>query len=246
MTAPVAFISYSHDSQDHKRWVLDLATRLRSNGVDVILDQWDLGPGGDLPHFMEQAVAKSARVLMICTERYTQKANLGSGGVGYEKMIVTAELLQRIESNRFIPIVRQSGARDLPRFLGSKLYIDLSSADLFETGFDQLLRELLGVPLFQKPPLGEAPTLNPQEPPKPSFPDPVTQFMQALASIYEASSNRGGIATVKVRQAMGVSKLLFEHAFDLAIKRELVHSGGTMEHIWVQPAGRRLMIEIAS
>ncbi|WP_370457663.1 SEFIR domain-containing protein [Rufibacter sp. XAAS-G3-1] len=33
------FISYSHDSNNHKDWVLQLATRLRLNGVDVILDQ---------------------------------------------------------------------------------------------------------------------------------------------------------------------------------------------------------------
>ena len=39
---PTVFISYSHDSDEHKNWVLQLATRLRSNGVDVILDRWNL------------------------------------------------------------------------------------------------------------------------------------------------------------------------------------------------------------
>jgi len=39
---PKLFVSYSHDSQPHKDWVLQLATRLVKNGVDVILDQWDL------------------------------------------------------------------------------------------------------------------------------------------------------------------------------------------------------------
>ncbi len=29
MTIPSVFISYSHDTQEHKKWVLDLATRLR-------------------------------------------------------------------------------------------------------------------------------------------------------------------------------------------------------------------------
>ena len=45
-SAPKVFVSYSHDSQDHKDWVLKLATRLVANGVDVILDQWDLSLGG--------------------------------------------------------------------------------------------------------------------------------------------------------------------------------------------------------
>ncbi len=39
---PTVFVSYSHDGEDHSNWVLQLATRLRSNGVDVILDKWNL------------------------------------------------------------------------------------------------------------------------------------------------------------------------------------------------------------
>ena len=49
MIPPKVFISYSHDSADHKEWVLDFATTLRNRGVDAILDQWDLKPGDDLP-----------------------------------------------------------------------------------------------------------------------------------------------------------------------------------------------------
>src|ERR1043166_7750162 len=74
---PKAFISYSHDSQDHKKWVLDFATRLRNAGVDAILDQWELRPGDDLPHFMERHLAAADRVLMVCTENYVKKANAG-------------------------------------------------------------------------------------------------------------------------------------------------------------------------
>ena len=42
---PKVFISYSHDSPEHRRWVSELGAKLRDNGVDAILDQWDLGPG---------------------------------------------------------------------------------------------------------------------------------------------------------------------------------------------------------
>lgn len=227
-------------------WVLELATRLRNNGVDAVLDQWDLGPGGDLPHFMEQSIAKADRILMICTDRYVEKANRGAGGVGYEKMIVTADLLRQIGSNRVIPVVRQAASRQLPTFLSSKLYIDLSSADQFETGFDQLLRELLGAPLFQKPSLAAAPTLLPNTSPVPTLPDPVTQFITALATVYEHSTSSGGVDTDRVRRAMGVSKLFFDHAFDLALQQELVHSTGPKTHLWVQPSGRALMLKLAA
>lgn len=246
MTAPAAFISYSHDSQEHKYWVLELGMRLRSNGVDALLDQWDLGPGGDLPHFMEQSIAKADRTVMICTERYVEKANRGAGGVGYEKMILTADLIRQIDSKRVIPVIRQTGSHHLPTFMSTKFYIDLSSADQFETGFDQLLRELLGVPLFQKPMLGVAPTLLPMNAPRPSLPDPVTRFITALAEVYEQSTAGGAIDSDRVRRAMDVSKLLFDHAVDLAEQQELIHTSSAKSHFFVQPSGRALMLTIAA
>ena len=36
-----AFISYAWDNEEHKNWVLKLASDLRHHGIDAILDQWD-------------------------------------------------------------------------------------------------------------------------------------------------------------------------------------------------------------
>ena len=105
---PKCFISYSHDSEAHKEWVLNLATRLVRNGVNVILDQWDLRLGGDLPSFMEGGLTQVNRVICICSDVYVSKANAGSGGVGYEKMILTSELIQNINSEKIIPIIRSN------------------------------------------------------------------------------------------------------------------------------------------
>ena len=91
MSIPKIFISYSHDSQEHKKWVLDLATRLRNNGVDAIIDQWELRPGDDLPHFMETHLADSDFVVMVCTDKYVKKANAGTGGVGYIYIYIDRE-----------------------------------------------------------------------------------------------------------------------------------------------------------
>lgn len=107
MNPPRVFISYSHDSAEHKEWVLDFATTLRNRGVDAVLDQWDLKPGDDLPHFMETQLEVADYVLMVCTEKYVEKANTGEGGVGYEKMIMTSSLLKKIDSSKVIPIIRQ-------------------------------------------------------------------------------------------------------------------------------------------
>lgn len=156
--APKVFVSYSHDSQEHKEWVLDLSTRLVENGVDVILDQWDLRLGGDLPSFMESGLTQADRILAICTGAYVTKADGGQGGVGYEKMILTAQLMQDVRRNSIIPVVRHNDAEQaLPTFLSSRLYIDFRDDSLFEEKYEELLREIHGERTAQRPPLGPNP-----------------------------------------------------------------------------------------
>ena len=105
------FIAYSHDSPDHKQWVSELAARLRHNGIDARLDQWDLGLGDDITRFMEREIVGADRVLVICTDEYVNKANAAEGGVGYERMIVNAELVQNLGTDKFIPIIRQASRK---------------------------------------------------------------------------------------------------------------------------------------
>ena len=155
---PKVFISYSHDSPKHKRWVSELGAKIRHNGIDAILDQWDLGPGDDITLFMESGLRDSDRVLVICTDTYVSKANAGEGGVGYERMIVTAHLIRNLGTNKFIPVIRQaSGEEKTPTFLATRMYIDLRDESQFETEFEKLLHELHQVPIIQKPPLGKNP-----------------------------------------------------------------------------------------
>jgi len=59
---PKAFLSYSHDSDAHKSWVLTLATHLMANGVDTTLDEWDLKAGQDIVAFMTKGIAESDRL----------------------------------------------------------------------------------------------------------------------------------------------------------------------------------------
>ena len=158
MDAPIVFISYSHDSTEHKAWVLRLATDLRNSGVDATLDQWDLALGQDTAAFMHRGITESSRVILVCTDAYVRKAEAGSGGVGYERLIVTAELVQNIDTKKFIPVVRNNpAANKVPIFLGPRLYIDFSNDGEYPAKLEQLLREILGVPSAVKPPLGPNP-----------------------------------------------------------------------------------------
>lgn len=155
---PKLFVSYSHDSQPHKDWVLQLATRLVKNGVDVILDQWDLTLGSNLPGFMESGLTESDRVLAICTAMYVEKANSGVGGVGYEKMILTADLMKNTVTDRIIPVVRNNTTETLvPAFLSSRVYIDFSDDLIYEAKYAELLRDIHGQAISPRPVLGVNP-----------------------------------------------------------------------------------------
>jgi hypothetical protein len=221
MTIPKAFVSYSHDSQEHKQWVLEFATRLRNSGVDAILDQWELQPGDDIPHFMERNLASADRVLMVCTDRYVERANAGAGGVGYEKMIVTADLLKTVDSNKVIPIIRQSGTHNLPTFLKSKLFIDFSRDDQAEYAFDELLRTLHGAPLFKKPPVGN----KPFTPVADSLPeqrgDPVLELMRVIIADFESHAY-DFISYARVLQKSRVSRLMFDVLVEKAKREGLI------------------------
>ena len=221
MKPPRVFISYSHDSADHKRWVLNFATTLRQRGVDAVLDQWDLKPGDDLPHFMEKELAECDYAIMVCTEPYVDKANAGEGGVGYEKMIMTAGLLKQIGGNKVIPIVRQQSDPRLPTFLGSKVYINFSRDEDEEYSLDELLRTLLNAPLFEKPDIGG----NPFKPLNQSAPDRVSdglkQVMKALASAFSKSGDEYIFLKIILNHT-DMHRLTFDRYLKEAVSKGLV------------------------
>ena len=82
---PRVFISYSWTSTKFQQQVKELAERLVHDGVDVVLDIWDLKDGQDKFHFMEQCVTDPQidRVLIICDSGYAEKADARKGCLLY-------------------------------------------------------------------------------------------------------------------------------------------------------------------
>lgn len=128
-----------------------------------MLDQWDIGYGDDLAAYMSRCVRSADRVLMIYTESYVNKANDDRGGVGYEHMIVTGELMQDIGTSKFVPIIRQTSSLILlPAALRSRFYVNMNDGPHLEEEWEKLLRELNNVPMVSKPPLGANPYAFPR------------------------------------------------------------------------------------
>lgn len=141
---PSTFISYTWESDELKTWVKELATKLRNNGIDAKLDQWEVVHGDQMPLFMEKSVRDNDYVLIICTPKYKTKSENRIGGVGYEGDIMTAEVLQNSNHRKFIPILK-SGTKEtaLPSWLQGKYFVDLSTDQHFEKNFEDLLTTLL-------------------------------------------------------------------------------------------------------
>ena len=155
-----AFMSYAWDSEEHKRWVLKLATNLRSHGIDVILDQWDARLGNDLPFFMEQGLTDSHFVLCICSDKYIEKANGGIGGAGYEKRIIASGMMNNSEKRYIIPIIKgNSRTEKVPTFLLGLRYVDFDSRNYYDC-YQELLERIYDEDIKKKPPLGKNPFIS--------------------------------------------------------------------------------------
>jgi len=157
------FISYSWTTPEHEEWVLSLAKRLISDGIDVVLDKWDLKEGHDMYDFMESMVKSPDinKVLIVLDEKYTERADSRKGGVGTETQIISPKIYKDVSQEKFIPIVRErndEGEAYIPTFLDGRVYIDLSSDENFEENYESLIRNIYGRPSFSKPKLGKAPS----------------------------------------------------------------------------------------
>ncbi len=151
------FISYSSEPQMNE-WVRRLGERLMSNGIEVVLDQWNTALGDDLAHFMETGLTGAERVIAVCSDSYVSKANAGVRGVGYEKKIMTAPLLQNATSNHVVPVLRGVTVDPpVPTFLVGTKYVNFSDDSAWDEKYRELVFDLYGEQLYPVPPLGPNP-----------------------------------------------------------------------------------------
>ncbi len=120
-TSPRVFISYSHDSIKHAEHVLGLSERLRQDGVETILDQYEQGtPPKGWPLWMLDQLDQANFVLLICTETYYRRfrghEEPGVGkGADWEGAVITQKIYDsRSTTTRFVPVLFDP---DSPRFI---------------------------------------------------------------------------------------------------------------------------------
>ena len=185
--SPKVFVSYSWTSPRHQDWVRLFAERLTQDGIDVVLDIYDLKEGQDKFSFMERMVTDPhiTHVLVICDKAYAEKADRKKAGVGTESQIISKEVYEKVEQSKFIPIASEfaeDGEPFLPVFFKSRIWIDFSTLEAQNDNWERLIRLLFGRPEHQKPVLGRPPAYITSEVAPPSNPSrgKLNTFRQAL------------------------------------------------------------------
>jgi len=73
------------------------------------------------------------KVAIICDRVYMERADGRRGGVGTETQIISPEIYEKEDQNKFVAIVAErdeNGNKYLPTYYRSRIYIDLSDSDL--------------------------------------------------------------------------------------------------------------------
>ena len=148
---PKVFITYSHDSPEHSARVLALAWALRSNGIDVELDQFHGEEITDWPRWCNEQTSRECSdfVVCICTAEYRRRIEgkvppEKGKGVYWEGSLLDDDIYDAKGNRRLIPILFEDEPEtSIPRFLRGWTFCRLHEFTLTDTGYEHLLRILV-------------------------------------------------------------------------------------------------------
>ena len=140
--AKVIFISYSHDSEEHKAWVKKIADDLSAlGGFEILLDQY-MPKGSSFTRFMELGLSKADKVLVIGTPQYKQKAETGKG-VAFEESIIGAEMMNDIDTTKYYPVLRAGTFEtSFPPILQGRKGDDMTDDSQYDTVIKEMVEAL--------------------------------------------------------------------------------------------------------
>jgi hypothetical protein len=167
---PKVFVSYTHDSEQHRDAVLAFADFLVRHGIDVVLDRWAATRRQDWQAWATRNITESDYVLVIASEGYRRMGdgngpnhlNLG----GQAEAALLRDLLQGDRATwtaKLVPVLLPGHSKEeIPKFLQP------NAADWYEVlaytlaGAEALLRLLTRQPRDIPPRLGPRPVLPPR------------------------------------------------------------------------------------
>jgi len=156
------FISHTSNTDEAVEWVENLALFLIDNGIQARLDKFHLRRGMDLPQWMCNELSLAQKVIIVCDETYKLKADGRLGGVGWETMIIQGDVANLPPaSTKYQVIVRTDDIqKGMPLYLKTKYAFHAPPSDKADSFQNELLRELLDLPLDERIETREFSVLN--------------------------------------------------------------------------------------
>lgn len=152
------FISYTQESVEHSERVLQLSNRLRSEGVDCVLDQYETSPPEGWPRWMDRKIRDAKYVLVICTASYYKRImgeeEEGVGlGIRWEGNLIFQHVYNAgTTNNKFIPVIFEEANKiHIPVPLQGATCYSLARRN----GYEDLYRRLTDQPRIYKPKIGK-------------------------------------------------------------------------------------------
>ncbi|MFA4956509.1 MAG: FxSxx-COOH system tetratricopeptide repeat protein [Candidatus Methanoperedens sp.] len=142
---PKVFISYSHDSEEHKERVLALSDRLRVDGIECIIDHNETSPSEGWAIWMSNQIAEADFILVVCTETYERRfrgkeeTEDGLGAI-WEGAIITQKLYEaKAKNTQIIPILLSNAKKShIPIVLRNATHYRPDTDNGYKTLIDRL------------------------------------------------------------------------------------------------------------
>jgi hypothetical protein len=162
-----AFVSYAHESAEHKNQVLALATLLRNNGVEAVLDVWSAASRIDWYAWAIKEMTEADYVVVVASKKYLQVAD-GAPSREHRGVQSEAALLRDLVWEdraswlpKILPVLLPGHLlNEIPRFLQPSTASRYEVSAFTPQGIEDLLRVILSQPSHIPPPVGEPPVLQ--------------------------------------------------------------------------------------
>ncbi len=156
--SPRVLISYAQGDAAHSQWIAELAARLRADGLDAIIDQYDPRPAKPWVDWVNDEFRRADWILLACTPAYRRfyegKGDPDAGrGVRWEANLIQNELsANKLMNRRFVPILPTGGGEgDIP--LALRGFVRFKPDEQYAT----LLAILQQPPVVEEPNTSESP-----------------------------------------------------------------------------------------
>jgi hypothetical protein len=206
---PRAFLSYAHDSPEHRDAVRRLWFLLIENGVNAWADMAAEDQRQEWPRRMEEMLDASDYILVIASEAYRRRVNRPATdargrGVEYEAALIRERLYDNREFwyPRILPVILPGhDEAGVPDFLGPRGGTTYPVTSFTVAGAESLLRILTGQPAERVPTLGPPPLLPRQPAPADSRTSIIDELIDQLRDLPALESVRGRVMFTEMIQA---------------------------------------------